>query len=712
MTLARRLAAWAAATTVAAGLILPGPAAQPPPTTLARTIGDLDGDGRLEYGPGEPVAVREDLAKANPNRKSTRDALVSFVGFADLQLADEESPLRGEWADKCGTPPTKAAFRPQETMVPHLINSEVLAANQIAGGPVTGRPFDFAVQLGDAADNQQRNEVRWFVDLLDGGTLVDPDSGADGYEGVQGRDPFPSPVSGASLLALANEPFFATGLRRPDGTAVPWYSVLGNHDAKVQGTMPNLPGWVEFARLWAQGMLKIQDLAPDQQQRVCANPGLLGDPAFWMEVAQTPGTTRRVTPDPERALLAREQWMAEHLPPDEAKKIDPEATGSAGLPAGHGFLAGRCADPSGKPLARLCYAFDQGGVHFVVIDTNADEGLDSGNVDQDQMEWLERDLVAHSPVYYDAEGVVKRNAAATPSLVVVFSHHTRDTIDNEAPPMDDRRRFYGEDLEKLLHRFPTVVLHAAGHTHENRVWARPGRAANATTGAPATGYWEVNTSSHADWPHQSRTIEIADNRDGTLSIFGVVFDAAAPPKALRADQAAKGGLPWAEDATDETALPGGTVRINEEYLAAVAREVGYNDPQAGKTDPDARGRDPKDRNVELLVAHPFGVTVRLKGPPPFVGRAFFAPPAFRPSFGQPPSGFRDLNPRRPPVAPFLPPVRPFYGGTAKGLGAPARDAAVPSYPVRGGFMVLIALGSAVWLFRARVRDWMIGLSSR
>jgi 3',5'-cyclic AMP phosphodiesterase CpdA len=137
-------------------------------------------------------------------------------------------------------------------MVPHLVNSNIIAANQIAAGPITGRPFDFGIQLGDAADNTQRNEVRWFIDLLDGSAannpsgLIDPDSGNhDRYEGPQGSDPWPSPDGEHSVLELANDPFFAPGLRRADGSAIPWYSVLGNHDAKVleirQGQLSKQP---------------------------------------------------------------------------------------------------------------------------------------------------------------------------------------------------------------------------------------------------------------------------------------------------------------------------------------------------------------------------------------------------------------------------------------------------------------------------------------
>ena len=49
-----------------------------------------------------------------------------------------------------------------------------------------------------------------------------------------------------------------------------------------------------------------------------------------------------------------------------------------------------------------------------------------------------------------------------------------------------------------------------------RVAARPG------------GFWEINTASHIDFPQQAGIVEIADNRDGTLSIFATIIDSAGP----------------------------------------------------------------------------------------------------------------------------------------------------------------------------------------
>jgi hypothetical protein len=85
-------------------------------------------------------------------------------------------------------------------------------------------------------------------------------------------------------------------------------------------------------------------------------------------------------------------------------------------------------------------------------------------------------------------------------------------------------RVNGTTVRDLLLRFPNVVGWVNGHTHHNDVQPHA-RAAGAAVGG---GFWEIDTASHVDWPQQSRVIELVDNGDRTMSIFGTIVDHAAP----------------------------------------------------------------------------------------------------------------------------------------------------------------------------------------
>ncbi len=75
----------------------------------------------------------------------------------------------------------------------------------------------------------------------------------------------------------------------------------------------------------------------------------------------------------------------------------------------------------------------------------------------------------------------------------------------------------------LLHRFPHVIAWVAGHSHVNDVTPYPNPAGG--------GFWMIRAAAEADWPQQSRLLELFDNRDGTLSIFGTILDHASPATA-------------------------------------------------------------------------------------------------------------------------------------------------------------------------------------
>ena len=159
-------------------------------------------------------------------------------------------------------------------------------------------------------------------------------------------------------------------------------------------------------------------------------------------------------------------------------------------------------------------------------------------------------------------------------VIMVFSHHTVATMENVLGV----GRVDGTTVANLLLQYPNVVGWVNGHTHVNAVMPHARPAGTAVGG----GFWEINTASHIDWPQQSRVVELVDNGDRTLSIFGTIVDHAAPAT-------------WS--ANPSTPLE----------LAALARELGINDPQR---DPETATKDGKrgtrtDRNVELVVRKPF-----------------------------------------------------------------------------------------------------------
>jgi hypothetical protein len=158
-------------------------------------------------------------------------------------------------------------------------------------------------------------------------------------------------------------------------------------------------------------------------------------------------------------------------------------------------------------------------------------------------------------------------------FVAIFSHHTIGTMDN-VPAGSGRSS--GADVQALLLRYPNVILWVNGHTHRNQVLPHTRPAGSAIGG----GFWEVNTAAHIDWPEQSRIIEVADNLDGTLSVFCTIVDHSgpiSPPGSLSGTAA----------------------------LASLSRELSANDWQNRS---DARRGGIEDRNVELLLPSPLAVS--------------------------------------------------------------------------------------------------------
>ena len=570
----------------------------------------------LQLGAGEPYAVRQDLASAQAGRDARRTSLVYFGQLSDFQLADEESPARLEVIDPLSTPlnlPFGAAWRPWEALEPQIDESMIRQVNKFAGaspvadGSGAHRSMDFTIDTGDSADSQQLNETLWVRTLLEGGNL-NPNSGvskatysnplcpnffvpgaaeAARYTGVQDYNdylegPYPefydpnTPAGPHSawprypgLMDRAQQAFTAGGLK------VPSYVAFGNHDALVQG---NAAANAAFEQV-ATGCLKPIGPVSNPENASALLSALFNPVTLLSSFLTSPQNTIVVPGDPNRRFVSKKQY----------KDIFKAGTQKDG----HGFGLIDPAQEGASKGAAGYYAWSPApGMRFIALDTVAEAGTiltptgkstSDGNIDDPQFKWLRGQLEA---------------ATAADQLVVLFSHHAPESLvadapDELAPPctvndshghdlnpgcdLDPRLSFpihLEADAVNLLHEFPNVIAWVAGHSHDNVVDAFPDPSG---TG----GFWSIRVAAEADWPQQSRLLEVFDNHDGTLSIFGTILDhvgqAAAPAPGT----------------------PASAMDFND--LASAARTMSFNDFQSGA--PLGEGQ-PKDRNVELLIDDP------------------------------------------------------------------------------------------------------------
>lgn len=525
-------------------------------TTLATAAAPAGSTGyrRLTAGPGYPLVVREELCAAKPGRDDRRTGHAALAQLTDIHITDAQSPVRLEWL----TPVNGSAFRPQEALGTQGGVALVNRINAIDAAPFTGLPLAAVVTTGDSTDNHERVELDWFLALLSGGDITPNTGDPARWEGVQsgGDLRYYNPeTSLADRYKKAGFPqvdgFLARAMatHTSPGLRTPWYSVFGNHDDSVWGTLPN------SAALDAMyvGSRKLNGFA-DPSAAAAVQAAVAGTGTTAPGNVQ-PLSTWRVTPDERRAAFSPREFMAAHL--------RPEATGAG--PVGHGFTQ------DGVDLGRGYYTFRIApGITGISLDSTNRAGFTGGSLDDVQWRWLNGVLTAGSSRYDDALGIERRQDV-TDELFVLFSHHTSTTMGNLMLPFDGTGiRHAGFELVGLLKRFPNVIAWVNGHTHANKITPQKGRDG-------AHSFWEINTASHIDFPQHARLIEVADNADGTLSLFTTLVEADAPYQADYGD-------------------------ASQAALASVYRELSFNDLHA---DPTLLGGS-ADRNTELLLTNPLG----------------------------------------------------------------------------------------------------------
>lgn len=432
----------------------------------------------IEITPGEPI-------ETNVQWRS----LGVLIHLSDLHVCDAQSPSRVEYFDRYADPDSVIAeeigyvgvYRPHEMLTTQVLASTVDAVNAIANGP-SGAGVDAVVITGDTVDNAQRNEMRWYTTLLDGGTITPTSGDPSAWEGVGspsdpderywhpegGADDLPRRLHGfptiPGFFSVAQRAVSSPGLRHP------WFAVHGNHDALLQGVTPP-DDEVEALTVGDRRITTVAEGVNVAKLLLDFSP--IG-PATFPLIPGSP--TVPVTPDPERSFQHAGDYAAAHL-----------ACGH-----GHGFTEANVRERNAYWTRHL-----NDHITLVALDTVNPHGGWHGSVDRAQFEWL--------------RGVL----ASADRHVVIMSHHPLETLVNGWVPDGTAAPALGDELVELLLSQPKVVLWLAGHTHRHQI--------SHVGPSPESGFWHVRTSSLIDWPQQSRVVELLEDGDG-LAIATYVFD--------------------------------------------------------------------------------------------------------------------------------------------------------------------------------------------
>lgn len=530
------------------------------PTTLRETIRQQPTGNRqyraLATAPGEAPAPRYDLLgrTAEAARAGSRRSIAYLGHMSDMHVIDAQSPARCEPMSGFDASLFQGAIRPQDTLTVNVNAAMVAAMNAANRSPITGAPMAALVNTGDSADQHSNLELRWYIDVLDG-VEITPNSGAVGeYEGPQiwpeanyawhpdspDGDAFGSygfPTIPGLLTAAVSQTV------RSEGLSVPWYSVFGNHDTLFYGTFPIS----EAMHALALGRTKYVDWEPFG---VNWFNGFAHQPSMLTRAVHDLRTNfgfhsgaRTVTSDSARSIFDTKAFMAEHF-----------TTQQFPGPIGHGFTQ------ENLDTGQTWWKADVGpNVRLFGLDTcNQVVGAD-GAVPQDQFDWLKAELEA---------------LRGTSIFGIVLSHHNSGTLENTAVPAigPSQNLIHAEEFIDMLTQHPNLVAWLNGHTHINTIRAHPRSGGG--------GFWEITTASCIDFPQQQQTVEIVDNRDGTISLFTTVLDHLSPASWRQGD-------------------------FSQEGLASLSRELASNDWIAN---PLMRLGSPLDRNTELLLPAPFDVS--------------------------------------------------------------------------------------------------------
>ena len=458
-----------------------------------------NGYGAWHYGPGLETEKRLDLMPADYNSASVTNSaqLLNFFTITDVHISDKESPAQALTLYSQGG--STSSYTGTMLYTTQFLDAAVQTINTLH----KEKPFDFGISLGDMCNAAQFNELRWYIDVMDGKDIT-PSSGAN---------------AGADTIDY-QKPYTAAGLDK----SIPWYQALGNHDHFWMGFLP-ANDYIKQALIGTT----IIDLgnpfidATSVDSRGYYMGAIDGSTPFGDIIGSGKDTSFSTAPqvpaaDPKRHYLSRNEWMAQFL-------------NTTSNPAGHGF------SQSNIDAGFACYSFEpKSDVPIKVIvldDTQRDDdpndpvalgygnvapghpslGYGHGELDAERYAWLISELDKGQ-----AEGKLMIIAAHIPIGV-----EPAGSMAGWAPAFEAQ-------LLAKLHTYSNLILWVAGHRHYNTITAMK----SPDDTHPELGFWQVETSSFKDFPQQFRTIQIMRNSDNNISIFAINVDPIAEDGSLAA----------------------------------------------------------------------------------------------------------------------------------------------------------------------------------
>jgi metallophosphoesterase (TIGR03768 family) len=443
------------------------------------------GYGKWHYGPGLPIQKRLDLMPSDYSHASVTKsaALLRFFTMTDVHMTDKESPAQGIYFNSMAGNFGISVYSPLMLYSTHVLNAAVQKVNSLNRQD----PLDFGLALGDLANNAQYNELRWFIDVIDG-KKINPDSGKK-------DDPIAGPNNDYQ------DEYIATGLDK----SIPWYALIGNHDHFWMGSKPlndRVKATLKSGNIFQVGNIFTD---PGAMDKTTFSTGTMDGSTLYgtiigSGIVSQMGTIPTIAADSNRRALSKTEWMSEF-------------SKTSSSPVGHGFGQ---TNPENRYLG--CYSFEPKSslpIKVIVLDDTEDETdapgpsgfYGYGSLANGRMAWLVNQLKA---------------GQNEEKLMIIAAHIPVGVASNT--PVGWYNYADEKALISELKKYPNLILWVSGHRHLNTVTAFK----SDDTSHPEYGFWEVETKSLREFPQQFRTFDIVRNSNNTISIFTVNVDPDVP----------------------------------------------------------------------------------------------------------------------------------------------------------------------------------------